>query len=314
MSAASGAPGEVGEAGGPLPPIRRLRAGHTGATPLLLLHGFTADHRLWRGFAAALGPALERHAADVRAPWPPPIWAADLLGHGAAPAPREAGAWRLEAQADGLAAALAARGVERAHWVGYSMGGRLALTAAARRPEALASLTLIGATAGLEAPEERRARREADEALAAFLEREGLAAFVARWEAHPLFASQARLGPRHRARMRALRMAQRPSALAASLRGAGTGAMTPLWDVLESVRLPTLLLTGARDEKFRALAEAMARRLPRARHAVLDGAGHAAMLEAPAACAETLAAFLFAVASGTEERLELSPPAAAEDP
>jgi pimeloyl-ACP methyl ester carboxylesterase len=64
--------------------------------------------------------------------------------------------------------------------------------------------------------------------------------------------------------------------------------MDPLWDALPSLALPVTLAVGERDEKFRAIAERMADRLPNAEVAVVTDAGHAAQLEQPAAVAELL--------------------------
>jgi pimeloyl-ACP methyl ester carboxylesterase len=46
--------------------------------------------------------------------------------------------------------------------------------------------------------------------------------------------------------------------------------------------MPVALVVGERDEKFRALATAMAERIADARVIVVGGAGHAVHLEAPA--------------------------------
>ena len=52
--------------------------------------------------------------------------------------------------------------------------------------------------------------------------------------------------------------------LANTLRGMGTGAQEPLWDQLSTLAPPTLLVVGEEDMKFRAIAETMALRMPRA--------------------------------------------------
>jgi pimeloyl-ACP methyl ester carboxylesterase len=64
--------------------------------------------------------------------------------------------------------------------------------------------------------------------------------------------------------------------------------MAPLWDQLPELTVPVTLITGERDEKFRAIAGSMAERLPDARLVVVPGAGHAAQLDDPGAVAAAI--------------------------
>ncbi len=112
--------------------------------PLVLLHGFPFDSRLWAPVSARL-PAGQ------------PVYAPDLPGFGAEPPlPTPT----MNALADWLAAWLEARGVERAIVVGHSMGGYVALAFAARHPVRVAGLGLIHSTAAPDAPEKRAVRAE----------------------------------------------------------------------------------------------------------------------------------------------------------
>jgi 2-succinyl-6-hydroxy-2,4-cyclohexadiene-1-carboxylate synthase len=63
----------------------------------------------------------------------------------------------------------------------------------------------------------------------------------------------------------------------------GTGAQEPLWASLPLLALPTLLVVGEEDMKFRGVAAAMAARMARAQVAIIPRAGHAAHVENPAA-------------------------------
>jgi len=236
---------------------------------IVLLHGFTQTGRSWEPTVAALG---ERYRA----------LAPDLRGHGSAATARPVDV--ASVQADVLALA-----PERFALAGYSMGGRIAL-ALALDPAArgrVERLTLIGASPGLGDPEERRARRASDEALAARIERDGIRAFAREWAALPLWSGQP---PAVAAAADAVRLRQEPAGLAAALRGLGTGAMQPLWERLPELTLPVTLVAGERDAKFRAIAERMAAALPDATLRVVPGAGHAVQLEAPQAVARALAA------------------------
>jgi 2-succinyl-6-hydroxy-2,4-cyclohexadiene-1-carboxylate synthase len=174
---------------------------------------------------------------------------------------------------------------EAADWptdlIGYSMGGRIALHFAAAYPERVRGLVLESASPGLATEAERAARRAADEALAAGLRRDGIVAFVDRWEAQPLFASRARLDPAVRARQRELRLLNDPASLGASLAGLGTGALPSLWDRLAQIETPTLLLVGALDEKYVEIGRRMKAAMPNARLVAVAGAGHTVHLERP---------------------------------
>ena len=235
--------------------------------PIVLLHGFTQTGRSWQPTIAALG---ERYRA----------LAPDLRGHGRAAAARPVDFAAIRDDLLALAPPRFALG-------GYSMGGRIALDLALAAPERVTRLVLVGASPGLADPQERRARRAADDALADRIEGEGIEAFARAWANLPLFADQP---PAVAAAADAERRRQDPAGLAAALRGLGTGVMEPLWDELPRLQIPVALIVGERDAKFRAIAERMARALPAATLHVVPRAGHAVQLEAPAAVAAAIAA------------------------
>ena len=244
-----------------------LPAGSPDAPTVSLVHGFAQT-------AACFGP----FGAAVEAQHP--VRRVDQPGHG--------GSLRhLHADLD-EGADLLVRTVGRSVLVGYSMGARLALTAAVRHPEHVPALVLIGGTAGLEDPDERAARRAEDEARAQRLESIGLEAFLEEWLAMPMFAGLPRW-----ARFDEERRRNTVEGLAASLRRAGTGSMTPRWDRLGELRCPVLCLTGSRDERYGQLADRLVAEVGGpAGHVVVDGAGHAAHLEQPEATAGAVLAFL----------------------
>lgn len=224
---------------------------------VVALHGFAGSGRSW----AAL-----------------PVKAPDLPGHGAA-------VGRPVSFQSCVAAALA-DAPERFVLVGYSMGGRIALHVALAVPDRVERLVLVSTTAGIQDPAERAARREADEALAAEIERGSMDDFVARWTAQPLFAGDP---PDVVERWKAEIRDNQPAGLAASLRGVGTGAMAPLWDRLGELEMPVRVLVGERDAKYRALGERLVSALPAAEGlAVVPGAGHGLLREAPQAVATAI--------------------------
>jgi 2-succinyl-6-hydroxy-2,4-cyclohexadiene-1-carboxylate synthase len=240
---------------------------------VVLAHGFTQTLASMAPLAARLRGRFE-------------VVGVDLPGHGGSRAVRA----RM-----GRAAALLGACGGRAAYVGYSLGGRVCLRLAVDRPELVRALVLLGASPGLAGGRERARRRAADERLAAELEREGVAAFLDRWLAGPLFATL----PAERAG-RAQRLANRADGLAASLRLLGTGAQAPLWHRLGELRMPVLLLAGELDGRFAATGRRMAAAIGadagpdrgRVRLELVPGAGHAAHLERPEEVAALVGAFL----------------------
>jgi 2-succinyl-6-hydroxy-2,4-cyclohexadiene-1-carboxylate synthase len=165
--------------------------------------------------------------------------------------------------------------------VGYSLGGRIALHAAARERGRFAAVALVGATPGIEDAGERERRVAADDELAAWMEQATIEQVVERWERLPVFAGQ----PEELvAAQRPGRLSHDPTRLATLLRSASPGRLPQLWDRLPET--PLLAIAGERDERYSAIA----RRVGNAR--IVPHAGHAAHLEQPAAVAALLLDFL----------------------
>lgn len=250
--------------------LHRTSTGHGWRT--VLVHGFTQTLASWEPVLDCLASPMFRPGSG-----PAPMVLGDqhvrvdLPGHGGS-ADVRADLWQT---ADLLADVL---GPSSGQWVGYSLGGRCCLHLALAHPEKVTSMVLVGATAGIDDPDERAARRARDEALADRIEQVGVAAFLDEWLAQPLFA-----GLTEETAGREARLVNTAAGLAASLRLAGTGTQEPLWDRLAEVGRPVLLVAGERDERFVGHAERMAGLLPHAEVAVIPGAGHAAHLEDPVA-------------------------------
>lgn len=104
------------------------RAAGRGERALVLLHGFGGHHEVWYD----IQPALARDARTL---------AYDLPGHGASMDWPGAGPATVAVKA--ILADLEARGIQRAHVVGHSMGGAIATLMGMRAPEKIASLTLL---------------------------------------------------------------------------------------------------------------------------------------------------------------------------
>jgi 2-succinyl-6-hydroxy-2,4-cyclohexadiene-1-carboxylate synthase len=233
---------------------------------LVLLHGFSGTRHTWDQVIESLGPESYLPVA------------VDLPGHGdRADAPRPI-------TFAGCVAHVLGSSPERFVLCGYSLGGRVALQVALAAPERVTRLVLVATTAGIADTAERSKRRAADHALADELERAPFEDFIERWRTQPLFADDP---PAVGARAREDQRRNRPDALAAVLRGIGTGEMEPLWGRFHELRMPVTVVVGDRDAKFRALGSRMVRELDDAALIIVPG-GHGLPLENPAAVASAL--------------------------
>jgi 2-succinyl-6-hydroxy-2,4-cyclohexadiene-1-carboxylate synthase len=234
---------------------------------VVLLHGFGATRRAWDGVIAALDRERYRPLA------------LDLPGHG----DTAVGAGPVTFAA--CVAHVLAHSPERFTLCGYSLGGRVALHVALAAPERVARLVLVASTAGIEDDDQRAERRRADHALADELEHGSYEQFIERWRTQPLFAADpAEVSALAREDQRR----NRPEALAAVLRGIGTGEMVPLWSRLGELTMPVTVIVGERDAKFRELGQRLVELLPHAQMRVVGG-GHVLPLENPSAVARALA-------------------------
>ena len=247
--------------------------------PVTLLHGFTQSGQSWREIIARMPEGWK---------WIVP----DLRGHGETRV-RTGAPCSMEACTDDLVALWEEMDLGRTHLVGYSMGGRLALHVAARRPERVASLLTVGAHAGLE-EEAREGRRRGDEALAERIEKEGVESFVEYWGALPLFAGLQRRGDSYMAQVRAERLKNHAGGLACSLRGMGAGVMEPVWGELGRVKVPCTFVAGQLDHGYVATARRLAGTVRDGRLEIVARAGHAVHQERPDAFARILANHLAA--------------------
>ncbi len=175
--------------------------------------------------------------------------------------------------------------------LGYSMGGRLALSLATRHPESVDGLILESTTAGIADPDQRNERRANDHRKAALI-RQDFGKFLVEWDRNPLFKPTRSSKSQPEPHIRQIQRNQDPEIMAKWLEEFGTGVMPPVWDRLGQIRVPVLLITGASDPKFCDLADRMKTRLADARHVIIRGAAHRVHLNQPAEYTVALNDFL----------------------
>ncbi|WP_042345111.1 2-succinyl-6-hydroxy-2,4-cyclohexadiene-1-carboxylate synthase [Bacillus massiliigorillae] len=236
--------------------------------PLLLLHGFTGDYSTWKETIQSLS---KRYMCIMP----------DIIGHGQTDHPNTKQRYAIEEVANDLRNILQTLKITKAHVLGYSMGGRLALTFAILHHEWVQTLILESASPGLATEVERLSRRQSDGALAERIIREGMAKFVDYWQGIPLFESQRLLAKDVREKIKNQRLTNSEIGLANSLLGMGTGSQPSWWDDIDSITNPVLLVTGEFDEKYCRIANEMKQRIENCDWQVVKQVGHAIHVENP---------------------------------
>jgi pimeloyl-[acyl-carrier protein] methyl ester esterase len=254
--------------------MMKLSATTIGAGPdLVLLHGWGMNRAVWGGLP-------ERLAQHYRVTLP------ELPGHGGSE--YDAACPSLDHWVEACLDAAP----ERAAWIGWSLGGQIALRAALREPERVPALAVVAGTPCF-VQGEGWPHAMAEETLRQF------AADLAADHRHTLerfLALQVRGDREARATLRTLRhdLFERPDPVPAALR-AGLDLLqgVDLRSQLPALTCPVLWLLGARDTLVPAsVAGEVAQLLPQARIEVVPQAAHAPFLSHPERCFGTLREFL----------------------
>lgn len=234
--------------------------------PLLLLHGFTGDSSTWTSFCPIWGDYSK-------------LIIPDIIGHGKTESPEEIERYKIESAAADIITLIDQLGIDQIDLLGYSMGGRLALTISILYPQRVRKLILESASPGLESEVERTQRRMKDGKLANFIKEHGITSFVDYWEAIPLFSSMNSLPIPLKKSIREQRLANTPNALVNSLVGMGTGSQPSWWGKLNRIPCEVLLITGEKDEKFCGIAKRMQAEMKNAHLIEINDCGHAIHVE-----------------------------------
>jgi pimeloyl-ACP methyl ester carboxylesterase len=228
--------------------------------PLILLHAWPLDARMWRSQVAALRPEGVIHALD-------------LPGFGNEP--DLDGPASLDAWAEHLSGELRGMGISRAVFAGCSMGGYTALAMLRIDPSLVAGLALVNSRAAADTPEQAANRAATIERIG----REGTD-FVVEDSALALSPHTRDSKPDVVAALRV--MASDASAEALMNAYQAIGARRDMRDELAGLSLPTAIIAGE-DDPVVPLAEArrLTESIPHASFTQVPQAGHIAAMEQP---------------------------------
>lgn len=264
----------------------RLYVEETGTgTPLVFVHEFAGDHRSWEPQVREFARRYRCITYNARG-YPPSDVPDDVARYS-----------QRQAVADAVSV-LDHFGIDRAHFVGLSMGGFCVLHLGLTHPDRARSLVVAGCGYGAEPGARDRFRRESEANASAF---EADAARAA--EAYALGPARVQLqnkDPRGWAEFAHLLAQHSARGSALTLRGVQMQrpSLYDLRDGLAALTVPTLIITGDEDEPCLDADLMLKRTIPSSALAVLPRTGHACNLEEPALFNRLVQDFLTTVDAG----------------
>jgi pimeloyl-ACP methyl ester carboxylesterase len=225
-----------------------IAEGPGGRPPLLLSHGYGASSQMWRPNLAALA------AGRTVITW-------DMRGHGASDSPDDPEQYSHAACVADMAALLDAAGADRAVLGGLSLGGFVSLEFVLAHPQRVDAVMLFDTGPGYRSDQARQRWNDRAFATADRLERDGLPAL-----------RDPRIGDYGHRSARGLALAAR--GMLAQRDG-------HVIEALASVKVPVLVLVGARDEPFLGAADYVTAKIPGAVKVVVPDAGHISNADQP---------------------------------
>jgi 3-oxoadipate enol-lactonase len=245
--------------------------------PIVLLHGFSFNHRMWDDQLDALA---ERYMV-VRY---------DLRGFG-----RSAPSEESYTHADDLKALLDHLGIEHTALMGLSLGGGAVINFSVIHPDRVRALIAVDPSLGGFPWSQEFITAQG--ALRAIAREDGVEEARERWLSFPLF-EPALKSPVAAPRLRSL--IGDYSGWHWINRDTGRPFTPPAIERLDEITAPTLIIVGERDTPdFYDIAETLVQAIPNARKKILAGAGHMANLEQPERFNELVLQFLNEVDRGS---------------
>jgi pimeloyl-ACP methyl ester carboxylesterase len=237
--------------------------------PLVLHHPSAMSSSVWwgLGYVRALGSRYRLVLIDGR-------------GHGQSDKPRDEDAYALDVMASDVVCVLDALEIDRAHYLGYSLGGRLGLQLGVSAPERFVSLALGGAS---HRPQRGALDRLVFPGCLETIEQSGIPGLLEAWSR--------RLGRPLPHTLESVLLTQDATGLVPYLRRTDREPGF-LLDELSTIDLPVLLFAGVRDEELLSDSEAVAAVLPRAQLVSIPGEDHFSVLVKPGGILPHITAFL----------------------
>ena len=254
--------------------VQLAYADHGVGLPVIFLHAFPLNRRMWEGeLMALLGEGRYRLVA--------------LNWRGFGESEITNGISSMELFAGDVAGLMNALGIQNAILCGLSMGGYAAFAFLRKYPQRVAGLILADTRPGADTPEAQANR----ENVAQIAETQGTGAIADLQVPRLISEYTRRHHPEVEARVRQLIDEATPQGIAAASRGMAQRADST--ELLGDITCPTLVIVGEQDALIPpAVTQDYASRIPGAQFAVIPQAGHLSNLEQPEAFLQAIGGFL----------------------
>ena len=232
---------------------------------VLLTHGYSATAQMWSGQVDVI-------AKDHR------LITWDMRGHGQSDSPDDPSLYSEMHTVADMAALLDEVGAPRAIIGGLSLGGYMSLAFNRVHPDRVNALLIIDTGPGYKNDEARAGWNKTSLRTAERYETEGLGLLSA--------GSAERRTAKHTS----------ATGLALAARGMLTQRDASVITSLPDIKVPSIVIVGSEDTPFLAASDYMAAKIPGAKKAIIEGAGHAANIDKPEAFNAVLKDFLSGLA------------------
>ncbi|MFO7446945.1 MAG: 2-succinyl-6-hydroxy-2,4-cyclohexadiene-1-carboxylate synthase [Ignavibacteriaceae bacterium] len=246
---------------------------------LFLLHGFTGSLKDWKEIAGNLNDNFN-------------VVGVDLIGHGSSDSPNDHFLYTASSVSSQLYKAISLYTNENIWLLGYSMGGRAAISFAVNFPFLLEGLILESSSPGIKTNADRNERIKKDSELVKYISEHSIEEFTNYWMNLDIFNTQRRFSDEKRNQIRESKLLNDKTGLINSLKGFGTGIMPSYWNNLPDLNIKSLLITGKLDIKYCDINSEMVKLLPSVEHKIIQNSGHNIHLEEPTQFIKTANDFL----------------------
>jgi len=243
----------------------KIQGDNDELSPILFVHGFSGSNEDWKNICSNI---KNRKLICV-----------DLPGHGNSEIPKETKYYKQDALVNLIEFIRYSLNLGKIILVGYSMGGRLALSYAVKFYNHLEKLVLESSSPGLLSDEEKEIRKKEDNRVADFIVENTIEDFINLWLSQDIFKSLQNLPPDKKNKLREAKLKNNRIGLANMLRGFGTGEMNSVWNELAKINCEVLMVAGELDSKYIKISKRIQDKIRKSKLKIIPGVGHNTHLE-----------------------------------